>query len=68
MAGVVDDTLSELLHYAAKVGVELTGIAPRRLPGRGYGIVAMRDIEVCCTSFLVQPFFALTSPRKERRC
>lgn len=45
MATVHDETLDELLHYAASMGIQLTGIAPRRLPGRGYGIVATRDIE-----------------------
>ncbi len=52
----MDDTaIADLLRYAAKLGVRLTGILPRRLPGRGYGIVATRDIEVSC------------SKRRERR-
>lgn len=39
-----DDTLQDLLRYADKQGVQLTGIMPRRLPGRGYGMVATRDV------------------------
>ncbi|CAK7238622.1 MAG: hypothetical protein STHCBS139747_000039 [Sporothrix thermara] len=40
----MDDTLQDLLRYAAKQGVQLEGITPRRLPGRGYGMVATRDV------------------------
>ncbi|CAK7563313.1 MAG: hypothetical protein SEPTF4163_001179 [Sporothrix epigloea] len=40
----MDDTLQDLLQYAAKQGVQINGIAPRRLPGRGYGMVATRDV------------------------
>lgn len=39
-----DETLQDLLRYATKQGVQLTGITPRRLPGRGYGMVATRDV------------------------
>ncbi|CAK7229650.1 hypothetical protein SEUCBS140593_007319 [Sporothrix eucalyptigena] len=41
----MDDTLQDLLRYAAKQGVQLDGITPRRLPGRGYGMVATRDVK-----------------------
>ncbi|CAK7271295.1 hypothetical protein SEPCBS57363_004542 [Sporothrix epigloea] len=40
----MDNTLQDLLHYAAKQSVQINGIAPRRLPGRGYGMVATRDV------------------------
>ncbi|CAK7270867.1 hypothetical protein SEPCBS119000_004308 [Sporothrix epigloea] len=40
----MDDALQDLLRYAAKRDVKLEGIAPRRLPGRGYGMVATCDI------------------------
>ncbi|KAL1900591.1 hypothetical protein Sste5346_002314 [Sporothrix stenoceras] len=39
-----DETLQDLLRYAARQGVQLTGITPRRLPGRGYGMVATCDV------------------------
>ncbi|OAA66998.1 set domain containing protein [Niveomyces insectorum RCEF 264] len=41
----MDDQLKELLRYAEKLDVRLDGITPRKLPGRGYGIVATRDLK-----------------------
>lgn len=41
----MDDSFQDLLQYAAKLGVQLNGIMPRRLPGRGYGMVATRDVQ-----------------------
>ncbi|KAH8661948.1 hypothetical protein BX600DRAFT_306972 [Xylariales sp. PMI_506] len=34
-----------LLQWATEQGVTLDGIAPKRLPGRGIGIIATRDIQ-----------------------
>ncbi|KAI0162022.1 SET domain-containing protein [Xylariaceae sp. FL1272] len=38
------DPLEELLGWATSHGVKLNGITPERIPGRGTGIVATRDI------------------------
>jgi hypothetical protein len=35
-----------LLEWAEPLGVTLNGIIPKRLPGRGVGVVATRDIKV----------------------
>ncbi|KAI1140650.1 SET domain-containing protein [Hypoxylon sp. FL0543] len=35
----------ELLAWATGQGVKLTGIAPKRIPGRGFGIIATRAIK-----------------------
>ena len=45
MPHTMDDSFQGLLQYAAKLGVQLNGIMPRRLPGRGYGMVATRDVQ-----------------------
>ncbi|KAI0393047.1 SET domain-containing protein [Xylariaceae sp. FL0594] len=39
------DPIQELVEWATNRGVRLNGIAPQRIPGRGTGIVALRDIE-----------------------
>ncbi|KAI1328632.1 SET domain-containing protein [Xylariaceae sp. FL0255] len=39
------DPLDELIEWAASNGVRMNGIAPKRMPGRGIGMVATRDIE-----------------------
>jgi hypothetical protein len=35
-----------LVHWAIAQGVELSGVQPRALPGRGVGIVATRELKV----------------------
>ena len=40
------DPLDELLIWAKEKGVKLDGIKPERMPGRGVGIVATRQIAV----------------------
>ncbi|KAI0437019.1 SET domain-containing protein [Xylaria telfairii] len=39
------DPLHELLDWATSRGVKLNGIAPERIPGRGIGVLATRDIQ-----------------------
>ncbi|KAI1748833.1 SET domain-containing protein [Xylaria castorea] len=39
------DPLQELLGWATSHGVKLDGIAPERIPGRGIGVLATRDIQ-----------------------
>ncbi|KAI0401553.1 SET domain-containing protein [Xylaria palmicola] len=39
------DPLRELLDWATGHGVRLNGITPARIPGRGIGVVATRDIQ-----------------------
>ncbi|KAI8627823.1 SET domain-containing protein [Xylariaceae sp. FL1651] len=39
------DPLQELLDWATSHGVNLNGIAPERIPGRGIGVLATRDIQ-----------------------
>ncbi|RYC64259.1 hypothetical protein CHU98_g1972 [Xylaria longipes] len=39
------DPLQELLDWATSHGVKLNGIAPERIPGRGIGVLATRDIQ-----------------------
>ena len=40
--------------WAASKGVELSGIEPRQMPGRGIGLVTTRDIKVSFTH-MVRP-------------
>lgn len=40
------ETYDEFLRWAQDGGVELNGIAPRSLPGRGIGIVVTKPIKV----------------------
>ncbi|KAI1116693.1 SET domain-containing protein [Nemania sp. NC0429] len=40
-----EDPLRELVAWATSRGVELNGIAPQRIPGRGVGVLATRDIK-----------------------
>ncbi|KAK1758539.1 ribosomal lysine N-methyltransferase set11 [Echria macrotheca] len=39
------DVYTELLRWATDQGIQIHGIEPRRLPGRGIGIVATQQIE-----------------------
>ena len=39
-------TYRNLIHWAEEAGVELGGVEPVTLPGRGTGMVATRDLEV----------------------
>ncbi|KAI0099818.1 SET domain-containing protein [Nemania sp. FL0031] len=39
------DPLSELVNWATSHGVKLNGILPERIPGRGTGVLATRDIQ-----------------------
>ncbi|KAI1815420.1 SET domain-containing protein [Poronia punctata] len=39
------DPVHELLEWATSHGVKLNGITPQRIPGRGVGVVAARDIK-----------------------
>ncbi|KAJ8118674.1 hypothetical protein ONZ43_g3943 [Nemania bipapillata] len=39
------DSLQELLDWATSQGVKLNGIGPERIPGRGIGVLATRDIQ-----------------------
>ncbi|KAI0857317.1 SET domain-containing protein [Xylaria cubensis] len=39
------DPIQELLDWATSHGVKLNGIAPERIPGRGIGVLATRDIQ-----------------------
>lgn len=41
----------ELLAWAIERGVKLNAIEPKRIPGRGIGIVAARAIKVCYSLF-----------------
>ncbi|KAI0870769.1 SET domain-containing protein [Hypoxylon argillaceum] len=38
------DPIQELIDWATSHGVKLNGIAPERIPGRGIGVLATRDI------------------------
>lgn len=55
------DPLDELITWAAAKGVKLNGIKPARMPGRGVGVVATRQIAVsfispsCLPSLLPSP-------------
>lgn len=40
------EAYSELLRWAKEQGIEVNGIEPRAVPGRGIGIVATRRIKV----------------------
>jgi len=46
------DKYLELLEWAKDQGIELQGIEPQALPGRGIGIVATKVIQVCLLSYL----------------
>ncbi|KAI1436908.1 SET domain-containing protein [Xylaria sp. CBS 124048] len=39
------DPLEELVDWATSQGVKLNGIIPSRIPGRGVGVIAARDIQ-----------------------
>ncbi|KAI3321541.1 SET domain-containing protein [Xylariaceae sp. AK1471] len=39
------DSVQELLDWATSHGVKLNGILPKRIPGRGIGVLATRDIQ-----------------------
>jgi hypothetical protein len=40
------EVFDELARWAQDRGVELNGVAPRSLPGRGIGIVATKPLKV----------------------
>lgn len=40
------DHLQELIDWATSHGVKMNGISPKRIPGRGIGVVATRAIQV----------------------
>jgi hypothetical protein len=40
------DVFDELIFWAQDRGVELHGVAPHTLPGRGVGIVATKPLKV----------------------
>jgi len=40
------EAIEELLRWAAAQGVEMNGIGPKYMPGRGIGIVATRKLKV----------------------
>ncbi|KAK0668130.1 hypothetical protein QBC41DRAFT_347443 [Cercophora samala] len=39
------EAYDELLRWASKQGVEVHGIEPKRIPGRGIGVVASKDLK-----------------------
>lgn len=51
------DPLEELITWATAKGVKLNGIKPARMPGRGVGIVATRQVTV--SPFPVPPFASI---------
>lgn len=47
----MDEAIEQLLEWTTSIGVNLNGIHPKALHGRGIGIVATRQLEVsktCC--------------------
>jgi hypothetical protein len=56
------DVYDEVVRWAQDRGVELDGVAPRSLPGRGVGIVATRPLEVSTHSTQIDLVTQLTSP------
>lgn len=44
----LDLPISNLVDWANSKGVLLNGITPRRLLGRGVGLIATRKLQVCC--------------------
>lgn len=57
------DDIQALVQWAEAEGVQLDGIEPARLPGRGVGIVATRSLQVNCDIFYI-PSIRLTSTQK----
>jgi len=55
------DVYEELLRWATDQGIEIHGIEPQRIPGRGIGIVATKPIKVI-QNFLLSPFSLRPSP------
>jgi hypothetical protein len=45
------DIHKEFTEWAVTRGVKLNGIAAHRFPGRGVGIIAKKELEVCRTHF-----------------
>jgi len=64
--------LQSLLDWAQSAGVQLDGIAPQALPGRGTGVVATRNLKVCFPHDPTRPGrFAVSDTERhhlERRC
>lgn len=56
------DPLSSILSWARSRGIELHGIELRAIPGRGYGVLAARDLQVD-DPLLVVPTATLHQPR-----
>lgn len=42
----MDKDIEQLLEWSISIGIELNGIHPKALHGRGIGIVATRHLEV----------------------
>jgi hypothetical protein len=47
------DIHKEFTEQAVAQGVKLNGIAARRFPGKGLGIIAEKKLKVCKTKFYV---------------
>ena len=42
-----DDVYTSFTKWASGKGIIATNIAPRRIPGRGFGVIAEKNISVC---------------------
>lgn len=56
----MDTEISALLDWASRGGAILNGIAPKRLAGRGIGIICTRKIRVSICSLTVDEKMELT--------
>ncbi|KAK4181215.1 hypothetical protein QBC36DRAFT_122516 [Triangularia setosa] len=63
------EAYDELLHWAQDQGIEVHGIKPKRIPGRGIGIVASKDLKANERLIYVptSSFRALTTVRPKIR-
>lgn len=50
----MEAAIDQLLEWTSSIGVELNGIHPKALHGRGIGIVATRHLEVQYFAFLFE--------------
>jgi hypothetical protein len=50
----MEAAIEQLLEWTTSIGVELNGIHPKALHGRGIGIVATRHLEVLHFTFLFE--------------
>ena len=49
------DIFKDLLRWAKERGIEVNGIEPRQIPGRGVGVVATRALKVTKSRLISTP-------------